>query len=264
MDTTSTLLNAINGYWARRSESFSIHVQEQLDTQEKQRWKSVVCEVLDKVLNGKNPQQLHVCDLGCGPGFFSILTAEMGCHVSALDYCTSMLEQAKQNARRAKLPDGAITFYEADALHPPFHENTFDVLITRNLTWTLIDPTAAYRQWHRILKPGGVLINFDANWYSYLYNEAQNAQRLRDQQDQRLIYQNTEGYATKQQCDECEQLALQLPLSRCMRPAWDKDVLSQLHFSKIQLDTNVYKRIWSPEEQAFYASSPQFMIVGVK
>lgn len=264
MDTTSTLLNAINGYWARRSESFSIHVQEQLDTQEKQRWKSVVCEVLDKVLNGKNPQQLHVCDLGCGPGFFSILTAEMGCHVSALDYCTSMLEQAKQNARRAKLPDGAITFYEADALHPPFHENTFDVLITRNLTWTLIDPTAAYRQWHRILKPGGVLINFDANWYSYLYNEAQNAQRLRDQQDQRLIYQNTEGYATKQQCDECEQLALQLPLSRCMRPAWDKDVLSQLHFSKIQLDTNVYKRVWSPEEQAFYASSPQFMIVGVK
>lgn len=264
MDTTSTLLNAINGYWARRSESFSIHVQEQLDTQEKQRWKSVVCEVLDKVLNGKNPQQLHVCDLGCGPGFFSILTAEMGCHVSALDYCTSMLEQAKQNARRAKLPDGAITFYEADALHPPFHENTFDVLITRNLTWTLIDPTAAYRAWHRILKPGGVLINFDANWYSYLYNEAQNAQRLRDQQDQRLIYQNTEGYATKQQCDECEQLALQLPLSRCMRPAWDKDVLSQLHFSKIQLDTNVYKRVWSPEEQAFYASSPQFMIVGVK
>lgn len=264
MDTTSTLLNAINNYWARRSESFSIHVQEQLHTQEKQRWKSVVCEVLDKVLNGKNPQQLHVCDLGCGPGFFSILTAEMGCHVSALDYCTSMLEQAKQNARRAKLPDGAITFYEADALHPPFHENTFDVLITRNLTWTLIDPTAAYRQWHRILKPGGVLINFDANWYSYLYNEAQNAQRLRDQQDQRLIYQNTEGYATKQQCDECEQLALQLPLSRCMRPAWDKDVLSQLHFSKIQLDTNVYKRIWSPEEQAFYASSPQFMIVGVK
>lgn len=264
MDTTSTLLNAINNYWARRSESFSIHVQEQLHTQEKQRWKSVVCEVLDKVLNGKNPQQLHVCDLGCGPGFFSILTAEMGCHVSALDYCTSMLEQAKQNARRAKLPDGAITFYEADALHPPFHENTFDVLITRNLTWTLIDPTAAYRQWHRILKPGGVLINFDANWYSYLYNEAQNAQRLRDQQDQRLIYQNTEGYATKQQCDECEQLALQLPLSRCMRPAWDKDVLSQLHFSKIQLDTNVYKRVWSPEEQAFYASSPQFMIVGVK
>lgn len=264
MDTTSTLINAINGYWARRSESFSIHIQEQLDTQEKQRWKSVVCEVLDKVLNGKNPQQLHVCDLGCGPGFFSILTAEMGCHVSALDYCTSMLEQAKQNARRAKLPDGAITFYEADALHPPFHENTFDVLITRNLTWTLIDPTAAYRQWHRILKFGGVLINFDANWYSYLYNEAQNAQRLHDQQEQRLNYQNTEGYATKQQCDECEQLALQLPLSRCMRPAWDKDVLSQLHFSKIQLDTNVYKRVWSPEEQAFYASSPQFMIVGVK
>ena len=264
MSATSTLLNAINGYWARRSESFSIHVQEQLDTQEKQRWKSVVCEVLDKVLNGKNPQQLHVCDLGCGPGFFSILTAEMGCHVSALDYCTSMLEQAKQNARRAKLPDGAITFYEADALHPPFHENTFDVLITRNLTWTLIDPTAAYRAWHRILKPGGVLINFDANWYSYLYNEAQNAQRLRDQQEQRLNYQNAEGYATKQQCDECEQLALQLPLSRCIRPAWDKETLTSLHFSKIQLDTNVYKRVWSPEEQAFYASSPQFMIVGVK
>lgn len=112
MDTTSTLLNAINNYWARRSESFSIHVQEQLHTQEKQRWKSVVCDVL----HDKDTHRLHVCDLGCGPGFFSILTAEMGCRVSALDYCTSMLDQAKQNTEQAGIPTSAITFYQADAL----------------------------------------------------------------------------------------------------------------------------------------------------
>lgn len=129
MDTTSTLLNAINNYWARRSESFSIHVQEQLHTQEKQRWKSVVCDVL----HDKDAHRLHVCDLGCGPGFFSILTAEMGCRVSALDYCTSMLDQAKQNAKQAGIPTSAITFYQADALQPPFDDNSFDVLITRIL-----------------------------------------------------------------------------------------------------------------------------------
>mgnify|MGYP000370505004 CR=1 FL=1 len=29
----------------------------------------------------------------------------------------------------------------------------------------------AYKEWLRVLKKGGKLLNFDANWYGYLYDD---------------------------------------------------------------------------------------------
>ena len=46
-----------------------------------------------------------------------------------------------------------------------FEDNTFDVVISRNLTWNLEHPDVAYREWVRVLKAGGRLLNFDANGY---------------------------------------------------------------------------------------------------
>ena len=39
-----------------------------------------------------------------------------------------------------------------------FDDNTFDLLINRNVTWTLYDPEQAYKEWYRVLKPGGRLL----------------------------------------------------------------------------------------------------------
>lgn len=38
----------------------------------------------------------------------------------------------------------------------------------------------AYAQWTRVLKPGGVLLNFDANWYRYLWDEAAQTAHAQD------------------------------------------------------------------------------------
>ena len=32
-------------------------------------------------------------------------------------------------------------------------------------------PEEAYREWVRVLKKNGLLLNFDANWYCYLWDE---------------------------------------------------------------------------------------------
>ena len=37
-------------------------------------------------------------------------------------------------------------------------------MISRNLTWTLPHVRHAYGEWVRVLKKGGVLLNFDANY----------------------------------------------------------------------------------------------------
>ena len=51
-----------------------------------------------------------------------------------------------------------------DAEAPDFPDEEFDVIVSRNLTWTLPDAEHAYQEWFRVLKPGGVMINLDANY----------------------------------------------------------------------------------------------------
>ncbi len=48
----------------------------------------------------------------------------------------------------------SIDFQTGDAEHLPFEANTFDVVVSRNLVWTLPAPETAMREWHRVLKPG--------------------------------------------------------------------------------------------------------------
>ena len=41
-----------------------------------------------------------------------------------------------------------------------FAPESFDVIVSRNLTWNLHDPKKAYQSWERVLKSGGLLLNF--------------------------------------------------------------------------------------------------------
>ena len=43
---------------------------------------------------------------------------------------------------------------------------SYDVLVTRHLVWTLVDPKAAFREWHSLLKPGGKLLIVDGDFVS--------------------------------------------------------------------------------------------------
>ena len=79
-----------------------------------------------------------------------------------------MLMEAKKNAGEAA---DRIRFLEMNAEALDFEDAAFDVVISRNLTWNLPHPDAAYAEWARVLKPGGLLLNFDANWYAYLFDE---------------------------------------------------------------------------------------------
>ena len=58
-----------------------------------------------------------------------------------------------------------------DAQALTFADTSFDVVVSRNLTWNLQEPAVAYKEWCRVLKKGGLLLNFDANWYGYLFDE---------------------------------------------------------------------------------------------
>lgn len=155
-------------YWTNRTPGYSGVNQDELASQQRVVWRTVISERIKSCFPGKSPGEIKVLDVGTGPGFFAIILAELGYSVTAVDYTASMLEAAKENAGTLT---AEMTFLQMDAEALTLADGTFDVLVTRNLTWNLRHPEKAYVQWARVLKPGGLLLNFDANWYSYLYDE---------------------------------------------------------------------------------------------
>ena len=111
--------------------------------------------------NAKPDQRSRVLDVGCGTGFLSLLFAEMGCAVTGVDLASDMLALARAKAEEAGLE---IAFHEGDAENPPFEPASFDLIVCRHVVWTLPDPEAAFRNWRRILVPGGRVMPVEGTW----------------------------------------------------------------------------------------------------
>ena len=116
----------------------------------------------------------------------------------------------------------------------------------------------------RVLRPGGKLVVFDANWYRYLVDEQIDSARRSDQERTTLECYDEDSVATDAQSLRCEKIALELPLTSIMRPQWDVAVLERLGASWVSADEDVWMDIWTESEQAFYALSPLFMIEALK
>ncbi len=79
-----------------------------------------------------------------------------------MDLTPNMVENARTLAEEEKQSEFYFQVMDAEKLR--FADESFDVVISRNLTWTLPDVKSAYREWVRVLKKGGILLNFDANY----------------------------------------------------------------------------------------------------
>lgn len=193
-------------------------------------------------------------DVGTGPGFFAIILAELGYQVTAVDYTASMLDAARRNAGALA---SRICFRQMNAEELRFTAASFDVLVTRNVTWNLHDPEKAYAHWTRVLKSGGLLLNFDANWYRYLWDE--NAQAAHEQDRENLLASDVRDETAGTDVNAMEAIARQAPLSARQRPAWDLDVLRGLGM-QAAADTEVWRQVWTKEERVNNASTPMFLV----
>lgn len=249
------LLHSIGQYWTRRAPSYTDVIKKNLADG----WDQVWADELISHFPDGGDRPLRVLDIGTGPGFYAIILARRGYDVTAVDYSEGMLQEAKRNA--GALAD-KIRFARMDAQKLDFADGSFDAIVTRNLTWNLPDPAGAYREWMRVLRPGGALVNFDANWYAYLFNEDKQQEYQRDRTNARLAgVEDHEAYA---ETDMMEGISRILPMGRLRRPQWDMDTLNALGFSAVNADTSVGKRLWNPEEKINYASTPGFMVWATK
>ena len=251
-----TLLEEIEQCWTRRAPSYSDMIHQELRTDGLDRWLPVLRE------NGIGDEPLHILDIGTGPGFFAVALAALGHHVVAVDYTEAMLDEARSNAAAAGVLE-RITFLQMDAQALTFPDDTFDYIVTRNVTWVLEHPDKAYLSWHRVLKPGGVLLNFDAGWYNYLFDEEKYAGFLEDRENVRAAHM-VDSYDSYEESNVCEGISRRLVLSRYTRPEIDLMMLEEIGFSSVDVDRDIWQRVWNEEEKLNGRSTPMFLLRAVK
>ncbi|GAA3142420.1 trifunctional class I SAM-dependent methyltransferase/NUDIX hydrolase/VOC family protein [Streptomyces rectiviolaceus] len=100
-----------------------------------------------------------VLDLGCGTGSLSLLAAERGHRVTAVDLSPNMVERARE-----KLAGQEAQVLVGDAGAPPVEGRRFDVILARHILWTLPDVEATLRHWGGLLRPGGRLVLIEGVW----------------------------------------------------------------------------------------------------
>lgn len=247
------LINDIENYWTNRTDGYNKVNISELNSHKKHLWSNII-KINSPITNNK----IKVLDIGTGPGFFAILTSSLGHDVTSIDYAESMLKQAKINAD-TYLINHKIKFLKMDAQNLDFKDETFDLIVSRNLTWNLENPTEAYSEWFRVLKSGGRLINFDANWYLHLFDK----EKRKAYEDDRANVEklNFHDHYTCTDIDEMERIAKKLPLSQILRPHWDKKTLHRVGFKFINIDRSIGDLLWNEEEKLNYNSTPMFMIV---
>ena len=217
----------VKDYWTQRSHDFGTVRKNELENEMGQRWLHEIERFLPE------GRSLDILDVGTGTGFFAILLAEKGHRVEGIDLTPAMLEEARWIAKQRNLD---ITFREMDAQNLDYPNDSFDVVISRNLTWTLPDPENAYAEWFRVLKPGGVLLNFDAEYAAHV--------RSHSVQNCKVAPDSPYGHVgmTDALQQENDAITLSMDIGQA-RPEWDGKVLTRIGFQSCQTDTQVGKRL---------------------
>ena len=254
----TTILSENKAYWTGRASGYSKVNQDELSTASHKRWQNCIGAKICEHFPERPARDIHILEVGTGPGFFAILLCEMGYDVTAIDLTPAMLTEAKKNAGALA---GRIHFLEMNAEALSFEDKSFDVVISRNLTWNLPHPQHAYAEWTRVLKDGGLLLNFDANWYSYLYDEKARAGYEADRAN--TARSGFEDQNIGENFDVMEDIARRIPLSSIHRPTWDLDVLSMLGLTPGK-DEQIWQHVWSAEEQTNFSSTPMFLVHAAK
>ncbi len=245
-------------YWSKRADGYSRVNQEELQNGQREVWSAVLSSEIDRHYPDRDRSEIRILDVGTGPGFFAIILTEMGYDVTAVDYTEEMLVQARRNA--GELAE-CIDFRQMNAEKLAFGPGQFDVLVTRNLTWNLPNPEKAYQSWANVLKPNGLLLNFDANWYRYLYDADARDGHQEDRANITSMQAADETEGTD--VDAMEAIAYQTPMAQTLRPLWDLRVLEQAGMTA-EADEEIWKTVWTENERINNSSTPMFLVRGIK
>lgn len=107
---------------------------------------------------------MNVLDCGCGPGTISLGLAKIvpSGEVVGIDIESSQLDIARSSA--AEFGISNATFEVGNVYQLSFSDNRFDAVFSHALFEHLNDPVTAFKEIHRVLKPGGLVGVRTSEW----------------------------------------------------------------------------------------------------
>ena len=148
------------------------------------------------------PAPASVLDVGAGTGAMSLLAAELGHDVTALDLAPAMLDQARAKAEARGL---SLRFVVGRADEPP--DGPFDAVMERHVLWTSPNPVETLAAWRAAVRPGGRLTLFEGIW-----GRGDAVQRVRDGVAE--VLRRAYGIPHDHHAEYDEAILAELPLAR--------------------------------------------------
>ena len=133
--------DSIREYWDRDASFYDRSASHAVsDPLEAATWRAVMTQVLPE-------PPASILDAGAGTGSLTLLAAELGHRVTALDLSEGMLSKAREKAAARGLD---VEFEVGSAMAPP--AGPFDVVMERHLLWTMPDSVAALSEANEDIK----------------------------------------------------------------------------------------------------------------
>jgi SAM-dependent methyltransferase len=182
----------------------------------------------------------------------SLLAADLGHRVTALDLSPGMLAGARKKADAMGLELETVI---GPATEPP--PGPFDAVIERHLAWTLPDPVAAFRAWHAVA-PTGRLVLFEG-----IFDRAGLVQRARSSAAHAV--RKALGVSHDHHGRYSDQLLSALPLAGAASPLAFVEAVREAGWRSVRLerlrDVEWARRISSPILLGWLEMIPRFAVV---
>lgn len=225
------LRDEIKAYWSARAATFDEQPGHEIFSEdERAAWHRLIVKHLGQ---GEGRKAL---DLASGTGVISHLLDDLGFHVTGMDWAEPMLERARAKAvKRGR----EIRFLMGDAENTMEPDEGYDVITNRHLVWTLVDPKAAFAEWHRVLKPGGKVLIVDGDFVNLSFVTrvtkwiAATAGRLG------LIADASHGKPSTEMADTHQRILSQVYFSDGARADAIAELLQDVGFSHVTIDKNM-------------------------
>jgi demethylmenaquinone methyltransferase/2-methoxy-6-polyprenyl-1,4-benzoquinol methylase len=124
------------------------------------RWRARAAKCLRAILKRSDSLVLDLC---CGTGDLALALGNAGeARILGADFAHTMLVRARMKSQLARRHSRSpfcvpIPFFEADALHLPFADASFDLVACAFGFRNLANYQAGLREIYRVLKPGGTI-----------------------------------------------------------------------------------------------------------
>ena len=236
----------LRDFWNRDAETYDRSpAHSASDPVEAPMWRAALARYLP-------PPPARVLDVGAGTGAMSLLAADLGHRVTALDLSPGMLAAARKKADALGLDVETVI---GNATDPP--PGPFDAVIERHLAWTLPDPVEAFGAW-RTAAPAGRMILFEG-----IFDRAGFAQRVRSSAAHTV--RKALGVSHDHHGRYSDELLAALPLARATSPMAYVEAVREAGWRSVRLerlrDVEWARRISSPILLGWLEMVPRFAVV---